>query len=112
VKFLTRSIVSFLLLKILYFRLFLLFVVIIEIFSGLVKTFEEVHHISQSDINLEFIDVFENFSCLDLAIDVESYFRAIEAQALFVQLHYLWSSCLICKYVEQLFVVNFCNPHY
>jgi hypothetical protein len=70
-------------------NLHLLLVVIFEAFSGLVQSLEEIHHVSQSDVDFQFIDVLEDLSCFDLAVDVEADLRSVEAESLLVHYHHL-----------------------
>lgn len=111
-ELLTCNIVSVLLFYIFDFGLFLLLVVIIKVFSSLVQTFEEVHHVSEPYINLKFINILENLSCLDFAIDVEGNFRTIEAKTFLICGNHLLGSLLLRKHIEQLFIINFGYAHY
>ena len=62
--------------------------VIFEVLSGLIYALEEVHHVSEPNVDLQFIDVFEYFSRLYLAVDVEADLWPIEAEPLFVHYHH------------------------
>jgi hypothetical protein len=87
VELLASYLVSVVQINIFDLGLLLLFVVVVEIFSGLVQTFEEVHHVSKSNVDLKLIDVLEDLSSFDFAVDIEGDFRAVEAKTLLVRLH-------------------------
>lgn len=65
------QIISVLVLLVINFWLILIPVIILETFSGFIKAFEEVHHVPESNIDLKFIDGFEDLSGLNLGIDIE-----------------------------------------
>lgn len=111
-ELLTCNLVSVFHLYIFDLRLFLLLVIIIKVFSSLVQTFEEVHHVPEPYINLKFINILENLSCFDFAIDVEGNFRSIEAKTFLICSNHLLGSLLLRKHVEKLFIINFSDAHY
>lgn len=53
--------------------------VVLEIFSGLIDTLEEVHHVPQSNIDLHFVHVLEDLRSLDLALDLQCDFRSVHS---------------------------------
>jgi hypothetical protein len=65
-----------------------LLVVVLKTLSCFVQPFEEVHHVSQADIDLQLVDKLENLGGLHLAVDVQSDFGAVKAQAFLVHNHY------------------------
>lgn len=64
-----------------------MFVVVFEAFGGFVEALEEVHHVSEPNIDLQLIDVFEYLGGLYLAVDVQPDLRPVEAEPLFVHDH-------------------------
>ena len=62
--------------------------VIFEVLSGLIYALEEVHHVSEPNVDLQFIDVFEYFSSFYLTVDVQADLWSVEAEPLFVHYHH------------------------
>lgn len=53
--------------------------IILKVFSGLIDALEEVHHIPESDIDLHFVHILEDFCGFDLALDLEGDLWPIHA---------------------------------
>jgi len=111
-KFLTSYYVSTLLVNIFDFRLFLLLVVVVEILSCLIQTFEEVHHVSKSDIDFQLVYVFKNLCSFDFTVDIESNLRSIETQSLLVCQNDFLRSLLVSKDMEKFLIIYFSDAHY
>lgn len=89
-------------------------VVVLEAFSGLVKALEEVHHVSETDVDFQLVDVLEDFGGFDLAVDIEADFRTVEAESLLVHGHHLCGSLrflVITLHVEDLLVFDLGDAH-
>ncbi len=111
IEFLTSYYVSIILVDIFDFRLFLLLVIVIEILSCLIQTFEEVHHVTKPDVYFQLVYVFKNLCCFDFTIDIESDLRSVETQSFFVCQYDFLSSLLVSKNMEKFLIIYFCNAH-
>lgn len=67
--------------------IFNILTVIFKIFSSLIDPLEEIHHISQADIDLHLIHILEDLSGFDFALDLQGNFRTVHPQFLFVKVH-------------------------
>lgn len=111
VELLFSHIISRLLVWVCNFRFLFLLVVVIKVFRGLVESLEEVHHVSEPNVDLKLIDVVEDIRRLDLAVNIKSYLRTVETEALTVGLHHLHWRLLLRKHQEQLVVIDLRDAH-
>lgn len=59
-------------------------IVDVEIFSALIEALEEIHDVSQTNIDFQLVHVFEYFDSKNAALYSQSYLWAIHFQFLFV----------------------------
>lgn len=61
--------------------------VIFEVLSGLIYALEEVHHVSETNVDLHLIHILENLSSFDLALNLKGDLWSIHAQFLLIEVH-------------------------
>jgi len=61
--------------------------VIFEVFSGFIDTLEEVHHISEANVDFHFIHILEDLCSFDLALDLQRNLRSIHTQFLLIDVY-------------------------
>lgn len=80
-------------------------VVVIKIFSGFIETLEEIHHVPQSNIDFQIVDVFENLSTFAFAMNILGVFRSVEAVLFLIQGNDLSDCFFLGPYIEKPSIV-------
>ena len=59
--------------------------VVLKVFSGFIYSLEEVHHVSEADIDLHLVHILEDLSSFDLALNLQCDLRSIHAEFLLIE---------------------------
>ena len=111
VELLFGSYVSGFNILLLYIRFLFRLVVVVKVFCSLIKSFEEIHHVPQPDIDFQVVNVFENLCAFDFAVDILSIFRPVEAVLFLVESDNFSDCFLLGPYVEQSTIIQLDDTH-